>query len=98
MANLKVIVLAEIPVKPEFLDEVKAISAKTLVPTLEEIGVEVFYQTVKKEDPNTLIFFEVFKSQQALDEHLAAAYTREFFAAVKDKVSGKPVSTILSEL
>ncbi|WP_161964557.1 putative quinol monooxygenase [Mucilaginibacter endophyticus] len=98
MSNSKVIVLAEIPVKPEFLEEVKAISAKALIPTLQEEGVETFYQTVKKDDPNTLVFFEVFKSQQALDEHLAANYTKEFFAAVKDKLSDKPVSSILSEL
>lgn len=98
MVNSKVIVLAEIPVKPEFLEEVKAISAKSLIPTLKENGVEAFYQTVKNDEPNTLVFFEVFKSQQALDEHLAADYTKAFFAAVKDKVSGKPISSILSEL
>jgi quinol monooxygenase YgiN len=98
MANEKVIVLAEIPVKPEHLERVKALSAATLVPTLEEAGVEVFYQTVKQDDPNTLVFFEVFKSQQALDDHLAADYTQAFFAGVKDKVAGKPVSTILKEL
>lgn len=98
MANTKVIVLAEIPVKPEHLETVKALSAATLVPTLKEAGVEVFYQTVKHDDPHTLVFFEVFKSQEALEDHLAADYTKTFFAGVKDKVAGKPVSTILKEL
>ncbi len=98
MSNSKVIVLAEIPVKPEFLEDVKAISAKSLIPTLKEEGVEFFYQTVKNDEPNTLVFFEVFRSQKALDEHLAADYTKEFFATVKDKLSGKPLSSILSEL
>ncbi|ACU59559.1 nitroreductase [Chitinophaga pinensis DSM 2588] len=61
-------------------------------------GVEVFYQTVKQDDPNTLVFFEVFKSQQALKDHLAADYTQAFFAGVKDKLAGKPASKILKEL
>ncbi|MCX2574055.1 putative quinol monooxygenase [Pedobacter sandarakinus] len=98
MANSKVIVLAEVPVLPEFLEAVKACSAATLIPTLKEAGCEVFYQTVKNDDPNTLIFFEVFTSKAALDFHMEADYTKEFFANVQGKLAGKPVSTILSEL
>jgi len=98
MANSKVIVLAEVPVLPQYLEEVKAISAESLIPTLKEVGCEVFYQTFKKEDPNTLIFFEVFTSKAALDLHIEAEYTKKFFIGLKDKLAGKPVSTILSEL
>lgn len=98
MENSKVIVLAEVPVLPEYLEEVKAISTASLIPTLKETGCEAFYQTSKTEDPNTLIFFEVFTSKAALDLHMEADYTKKFFAGVKDKLAGKPISTILSEL
>lgn len=98
MANSKVIVLAELPVLPEHLEIVKAISAETLIPTLKEAGCEAFYQTAKKDEPNTLVFFEVFKSKAALDLHMEADYTKKFFAAVKDKLAGKPVSVLLSGL
>lgn len=98
MSHSKIIIHAEIPVKPEFLEEVKALSAATLKPTLEEAGCEVFYQTVKADEPNTLVFFEVFSSQDALDLHMEADYTKVFFAGVKDKLSAKPISTILRQL
>jgi quinol monooxygenase YgiN len=98
MANSKVIVLAEVSVLPQHLEEVKAIAAATLIPTLKEPGCEAFYQTYKKDDQNALVFFEVFESKTALDLHLEADYTKKFFDCIKDKLAGKPVSTILSEL
>ena len=98
MSNTKIIVLAEVPVKPEYLEEVKALSAATLKPTLDEPGCETFYQTTKADEPNTLVFFEVFTSQEALDRHMAADYTKAFFAGVKDRLAGTPVSTILQQL
>jgi quinol monooxygenase YgiN len=98
MSSSKYIILAEVPVKPEYLEEVKALSAVTLKSTLEEPGCEAFYQTVKTDDPNTLVFFEVFTSKEASDLHGMTDYTKAFFAGVKDKVSGKPVSVILQQL
>lgn len=98
MENSKVILLAEVPVLPAFLEEIKALSAATLKPALEEAGCEVFYQTSKKDDPNTLVFFEVFASQDALDLHMQAAYTNTFFAGVQGKLAGKPVTTYLKNL
>jgi quinol monooxygenase YgiN len=98
MENSKIVLLAEVSILPEFLQEVKALSAATLVPTLKEPGCEVFYQTSKKDDPNTLVFFEVFTSQEALDTHLQADYTKAFFAGLPGKVSGKPVTTMLHQL
>jgi quinol monooxygenase YgiN len=98
MSNSKIIILAEIPVKPEYLEEVTVLSAAALKPTLEEPGCEAFYQTAKAGDPNTLVFFEVFTSQEALDLHMEASYTKTFFEGVQGKVAGKPVSTILTEI
>lgn len=98
MNGEKVIVLAKIPVKHEFLEEVKALCATTLKPTLEETGCEAFYQVFQKDEPDTLVFFEIFTSKQALDFHLEAAYTKAFFNEIRDKLSGKPESYILAEL
>lgn len=98
MSNSKIIIHAEIPVKPEHFEEIKTLSLATLKPTLQEPGCEVFYQTVKADDPYTLVFFEVFSSKEALDLHMEADYTKAFFEGLKDKVAGKPVSTILKQL
>ncbi|WP_170117578.1 putative quinol monooxygenase [Chitinophaga ginsengisoli] len=94
----KCIILAEIPVEPVYLDYVKSLAAATLKPTLEEAGCEAFYQTARSDDPNSLVFFEVFRSKDAHDLHLKADYTRAFFAGVQDKTSGKPIITFLNQL
>ncbi len=98
MSDSKIILLVEVPVKADSLEDVRALCARTLVPTLAESGCEAFYQTSKPDDPTTLVFFEVFVSQQALDLHLAALYTKAFFAGIQDKLAGKPVSTPLRSL
>lgn len=98
MNQSKIILLVEVPVKADSLEDVKALCARTLVPTLAEPGCEAFYQTSKPDDPTTLIFFEVFVSQQALDQHLEAPYTKAFFADIQDKLAGKPRSTTLRRL
>ena len=98
MGISKFIILAELPVKPEYLEDVKALSMATLIPTLQEPGCESFYQTVKSDDPNTLVFFEVFSSKDAAELHLEAEYTKAFFAGIQGKLSSKPVSSILQQL
>ncbi|RBQ11769.1 putative quinol monooxygenase [Pedobacter miscanthi] len=98
MTNTKVIVLAELPVFPQYLKEIKALSAKSLIPTLKEAGCEAFYQTYKIGAPDTLVFFEVFKSKKALDIHMNAEHTKKFFEGIKGKLSAMPVSTVLSEI
>lgn len=92
------IVLAQLSVKAEYLDEVKALCAVALEPTLIEPGCDVFYQTVKEDDPTTLVFFEVFASKEAFDLHMKASYTQAFFAGLQGKLTGKPVSTLLQTL
>lgn len=98
MSHSKIILLVEVPVKVDSLEAVKALCARTLVPTLAEPGCEAFYQTSKPDDPATLVFFEVFASQEALDQHMEASYTKAFFAEIQDKLAGKPVSTRLLHL
>jgi quinol monooxygenase YgiN len=98
MENQKVIVLAELPVKAEHIDNVKAIAAATLQPTLAEPGCEAFYQTAKQDDECKLVLFEVFSSKEAFDEHMQANYTKEFFAQLEGKLSAKPSVTYLQQL
>ncbi|GAB3796543.1 hypothetical protein GCM10028819_14330 [Spirosoma humi] len=98
MNKLPYIILAQVPVKADCLDDVKALCHATLEPTLLEPGCDVFYQTVKEDDPTTLVFFEVFASKEAFDQHMEASYTKAFFAGLQGKLAGKPVSTRLQVL
>ncbi|GAB3590390.1 putative quinol monooxygenase [Hymenobacter daeguensis] len=98
METQKFILLAQVTVRPEFLAEVTALAKATLVPTLQEPGCEVFVQTARKDDPNTLVFFEMFTSEQANELHLAQDYTKAFFAGVQGKVAAPPTMTLLQPL
>ena len=98
MSSSKIILLAEVPIQPEYLDEIKALCTATLIPTLAEPGCEAFYQTTKLNDPATLVFFEIFASQEAIDRHMDALYTKAFFAGIQGKLAGPPVTTRLQAL
>src|ERR1700722_19067572 len=63
-----------------------------------EAGVEAFYVTERKDDPNTFVFYEVYKSQAAQDFHLQQDFTKKFLATLKSAQIGDRVRTNLTEL
>ena len=97
MSN-KIFLLAELTIRPAFLDEVKAILKEALVPTLQEPGCEAMYETERKDDPHKLVFFEVFSSAEAHEFHLAQDYMKRAFALLDGKLSGVPTLTRLNAL
>jgi len=63
-----------------------------------EPGVESFYVTVQKNDPNTFVFYEIYKSQAAQDFHLQQDFTKKFLATLKSAQAADRVRTNLVEL
>jgi quinol monooxygenase YgiN len=55
MDNRKICLLAELTVLPEFLDEVKAVLAEALIPTLQEPGCEALFETSREDNPHECI-------------------------------------------
>ena len=98
MENKKIYLLAELAILPGFLEEVTTILKEALIPTLQEPGWEALYETGRKDDPNKLVFFEVFSSAAAHEFHLEQDYTKRMFASLDGKVSGVPTMTKLSAL
>src|SRR5438128_8842934 len=47
----KIYLLAELTIAPGFLEEVKAILKEALIPTLQEPGREILYETGRRDDP-----------------------------------------------
>jgi quinol monooxygenase YgiN len=90
--------MAELTILPNFLDEVKAIFREASVPTLQEPGCEALFETSREEDPNKLIFFEVFSSPEAHRIHLEQDYTKRMFSALEGKLASAPVMTKLNPL
>jgi quinol monooxygenase YgiN len=98
MERSKIYLLAELNVRPGFLDEVKAIFKEALIPTLQEPGCEALYETGREDEPHKLVLFEVFSSAAAHEFHLEQDYTKRMFASLEGKVLGTPTLTKLSAL
>ena len=98
MTNEKVIMLIEAKIQPQRRAElVDAISQ--YVPLVRaEPGVEAFYVTARKDDPNTFVFYEVYKSHAAQDFHLQQNVTKNFLATLKSAQIGDRVRVNLVEL
>jgi quinol monooxygenase YgiN len=98
MTNEKVIMLIEAKIQSQRRAELVE-AARQYVPLVRaEPGVEAFYLAARKDDPNTFVFYEVYKSQAAQDFHLQQDFTKKFLATLKSAQAGDRVRTNLVEL
>jgi quinol monooxygenase YgiN len=98
MEDKKIYLLAELTILPGFLEEVKAILKEALIPTLQEPGCEALYETGRNDDPQKLVFFEVFSSAAAHEFHPEQDSTKRMLASLNGKVPGVPTLTALCAL
>ena len=98
MSNEKVVRLPQVRVLPQYREEVLQAVRENKLPTRADKGVEAYYQTARKDDPNTLLFFAVFASQDAYDSHILQEHAKRTFAAFQGKLAEEPVRTELVEL
>ena len=98
MTNEKVIMLIEAKIQPQRRAELVEATRQYLPLVRAEAGVEAFYVTARKDDPNTFIFYEIYKSQAAQDFHLQQEFTKKFLATLKSAQIGDRVRTNLTEL
>ena len=98
MANPKVIMLIEAKIQPQRRAEVIEAARQYLPLVRSESGVEAFYLTSPEGDPNTLIFYEVYRSHAAQDFHLQQDFTKKFLATLKSAQATDRVRTNLVEV
>jgi quinol monooxygenase YgiN len=98
MTNEKVIMLIEAKIQPQRRAELVEAARQYLPLVRAEPGVEAFYPTVRKDDPNTFVFYEIYKSQAAQDFHLQQDFTKKFLATLKSAQAGDRMRTNLVEL
>jgi len=98
MPSGKVILLVEANVKAEHRDAVFTAAAEGLGFALAEDGIDIFYQTRREDDPNALVFFEVYASVEAYESHMQKEHTKKFFQEIEGKLLSPPAMTRLVEL
>lgn len=98
MTNEKVIMLIEAKIAPQHREELLDAARQYLPLVRGEAGVEAFYIATRKDDPDTIVFYEVYKSQAAQDFHLQQDFTKKFLATLKSAQVGDRVRTNLVEL
>jgi len=98
MTNEKVIMLIEAKIQAQRRAELVEAARQYLPLVRAEPGVEAFYLTVRKYDPNIFVFYEIYKSQAAQDFHLQQDFTKKFLAILKSAQAGDRVRTNLVEL
>jgi quinol monooxygenase YgiN len=98
MANEKVIMLIEARIQPQRRAELVEAVHQYLPQVRAEAGVEAFYIATRKDDPNTFVFYEVYRSQAAQDFHLQQEFTKKFLATLTGAQAADRVRTKLVEV
>jgi quinol monooxygenase YgiN len=98
MTNETVIMLIEARIQPQRRTELVEAARQYLPLVRAEPGVQAFYITARKDDPNTFVFYEIYRSQAALDFHLQQDFTKKFLATLESAQFGDRVRTNLVEL
>ena len=98
MANSKVIMLIEAKILPQHRAGLIEAARQYLPLVRAEAGVEAFYLTARQDDPNTFVFYEIYKSQAAQDFHLQQDFTKKFLAILKTAQAADRVRTSLVEV
>src|SRR5215469_323179 len=98
MTNEKVIVLIEAKIHPARRAELVEALGQYLPLVRAEPGVEAFYVAARKDDPDAVVFYEIYTSQAAQDFHLQQDFTKKFLATLKGAQVGDRVRTKLVEL
>ena len=98
MPNEKVIMLIEAKIQPGRRAELAEAARQYLPLVRAEAGVEAFYIAARKDDPNTFVFYEVYRSQTAQDFHLQQDFTKKFLATLKVAQLGDRVRANLLEV
>ena len=98
MPNEKVILLIEAKIQPQRRAELVEAARLYLPQVRAEPGVEAFYLTARQDDPNTFVFYEIYRSKAAQDFHLQQDFTKKFLLTLKSAQVGDRVRTNLVEV
>ena|ERR1700712_4353412 len=82
----KLILIAGMNRLPGFEAEVKKATIALAAETRKEKGCELFLIHTRADLPPAIIFYEIYQSAEAFQQHKAFAYTESFFELLKGRI------------
>lgn len=89
-SGLPLVLAARFRIKPEQRAEFLQLANVALKETVKETGVITYNLYEDTDTKNSFIFFEEWKSRQALDSHLQTNYTKSLLNRFPQLVDGEP--------
>jgi quinol monooxygenase YgiN len=90
----KLILIANITILPGFEEEVKKAAIALAVETRKETGSESFLIHTRNDSPQTIVFYEIYHSQETFQQHKTLAHSVKFFEFVKGKIKDDKIEVI----
>lgn len=87
---MSIYLTAVIKVKPEYRNEIEIILKKMVVETLREEACLQYDLHQGINDPNTFVFYEIWKDQKGLNMHNQQLYIRAFGNLSPEKFQEQP--------
>jgi quinol monooxygenase YgiN len=93
-AGTKTSLIATIHILPGFEREVSEALKTMEMASNKEAGCEQFVANIEKDSPQTIVIYEVYKSDEAFKLHLASPHAKAFFEFTKGKIVNDKIETV----
>ncbi len=90
----KLILIANINMTPGFEEEVKKATIALAAETRKEAGCELFLIHTRNDSPQTIVFYEIYQSEEAFKQHKTFTYTEKYFELLKGRVENDKAEVI----
>ncbi|PLR41431.1 antibiotic biosynthesis monooxygenase [Chimaeribacter californicus] len=91
---MEVRVVASLVAKPEYLEEVTATLHEIIEPSRLEVGCIQYELHQDNENPAGFVFFERWRSQEALDKHSNSEHFGRFASQLEGKLASLDIKTL----
>lgn len=91
-------VIAKIPMKEDKVEEAIEAVREMMKGVATEEGTLSYSLNRDQKNPNTLVFIERYKDNEALKAHSATEHFKAFSAKVPEFVAGRPEITVMEEV
>jgi quinol monooxygenase YgiN len=95
----KLILIANFKIMAGFEEEIKKATIAMAVETRKEKGCELFSIHTRNDSPQTIVFYEIYDSEEAFRQHKTFPHAERYFELFKGKIENdQPEVTFLTEL